>query len=310
MKHILAAQQFTPTQLKQIFNKADEFRAKLATNEGRRELLDLHKGSVAATLFYEPSTRTRLSFESAAQRLGMGLISTENAGEFSSAAKGENIEDTIRTINGYAEVIVLRHPEKGTADRAASASDVPIINGGDGSGEHPTQALLDMYTFQKAKGHIKKPKVAFVGDQLHNRTQRSFIVLLAMFDVELFLVSPPELQLAQEHQDLLKKQGIVFHKLTKWDDVLGELDALYINRIEKERFVSTKEYEAVKNSYCVTLETTKQMKKDAIIMAPLPRLSEIAYEVDNDPRAIYFEQAKNGLYVRMALIDQLLQSTA
>lgn len=303
MKHILSVKQLLDKSLlEQLFESAEYFQS-LDPNKYPKSLQ--HK--IIATLFYEPSTRTRLSFESAAQRLGANVISTENAGQFSSAAKGETIEDTIRIIDGYADGIVLRHPETGAADRAASVSDIPIINGGDGTGEHPTQALLDIYTLQRAKGQIDKLKVAFVGDQLHNRTQRSFIILLSMYDVELFLISPPELQLAEEYQDFLKKQGTTFHIFSDWEKVIGELDMLYINRIEKERFDSVRAYEAVKNSFCITLDTTKQMKKDAIIMAPLPRLHEIALEVDDDPRAVYFQQAKNGLFIRMALLDYIFK---
>lgn len=304
MKHAISIKHFLDKALLEKLFKSAETLQSLKPSEYPKSL----ENKIVATLFYEPSTRTRLSFESAVQRLGGNIISTESAGQFSSAAKGESIEDTIRVINGYADAIVMRHPEKGSAEKAASVSDIPIINAGDGTGEHPTQALLDIYTLQKAKGGIDKLKVAFVGDQLHNRTQRSFIILLSMYDVELFLISPPELQLAKEYQNFLKQQGTTFHTLSDWEDVIGELDMLYINRIEKERFDSAKAYEAVKNSFCITLATTKQMKKDAIIMAPLPRLHEIALEVDDDPRAIYFEQAKNGLYVRMALLDYIFSS--
>ncbi len=301
LRHVLSIQQFQDKALlDKLFAEATKF-AEMPANKYPK-LLE-HK--ILATIFFEPSTRTRLSFESAIQRLGGKLITVESAGEFSSAKKGESIEDTTRMLNAYADGIVMRHSEIGAADRAAKVSEVPVINGGDGGGEHPTQALLDIYTLQKAKGRIDGLKVAFVGDQLHNRTQRSFIYLLSKFDVELFLISPPELQLSQEQQGYLKDQGTKFHKLTSWKDILGELDAIYINRIEKERFATAEEYEALKDSYCITSGITKQMKKDAVILHPLPRLSEIAVEVDADARAIYFEQAKNGLFMRMALLQHI-----
>lgn len=300
-KHIISTKQFLDkVLLEDLFAQATSL-SKMPLNEYPKPLENL----TLATVFFEPSTRTRLSFETAIQNLGGHLITVENAGEFSSTKKGESLEDTIKTLNAYADGIVLRHPEIGSAERAATVSKVPIINAGDGAGDHPTQALLDLYTIQKSHDKIDKLKIGVVGDLEHSRTQHALIYLLSLFDVELFLISPAELQLPKEEQTYLRKQGITFHTLTSWKDVIGELDVIYINRVQKERFKFMEDYLALKDSFILTMESVKQMKKSAIIMNPLPRINEIDLAVDDDPRAIYFEQVKNGLYVRMALLQHI-----
>lgn len=301
MKHVISVRQFLDKKLlDSLLKRADDF-SKMPLAEYPKPLEHL----TVATLFYEPSTRTRLSFETAIQNLGAHLISTENASQFSSAAKGETIEDTTRTINGYADGIVLRHSEVGAAEKAAAVSDVPIINAGDGAGEHPTQALLDLYTIQKALGKIDGLKVAMVGDLLNGRTIHSLVQLLAIYDVELFLVSPKSLKIPNEYTALFKKHDVKFSEHDSWSEILGQIDVLYMTRVQKERFKLIEDYMAIKDDFILTPQLVAQMKKDAIILHPLPRVNEIDTAVDADPRALYFQQARNGLYMRMALLDYI-----
>ncbi len=303
MKHILSVKQFLDKNLlDDLFARADSF-AHMPLAEYPQPLQHL----TLATIFYEPSTRTRLSFETAVQNLGAHLISTENAGQFSSAIKGETLEDSILIISTYADAIVLRHPEAGAAKRAASVSRVPIINAGDGAGEHPTQALLDLYTIQQCKSKIDGLKIALVGDLLNGRTIHSLLQLLAIYDVELYLISPASLRLPKKYEDLLNKSGVKFTTHDSWEDIIAEIDVLYMTRVQKERFKLIEDYMAVKDSFVLTLPIAQKMKKDAIIMHPLPRVNEINVAVDSDPRAKYFEQVKNGLYVRMALLDYIFK---
>ena len=301
MKHVLSVKQFTDKALLQsLCESAARFQA-LKPKDYPEPLQDL----TLATIFYEPSTRTRLSFETAIQNLGGQLITTENASEFSSAMKGESIEDTIRVINAYADGIILRHPEDGSADRAAKVSKVPIINAGDGISEHPTQALLDIYSIQKAKGKIDGLKIALVGDLLYGRTVHSLISLLVLYDVEFYLVAPNNLQLPAQYIDLLKKHSATYTVLENWHDIIDSIDVIYMTRIQKERFKSPEAYQALKDSFILTMDDVRRMKEEAIILHPLPRVNEIATEVDDDPRAQYFEQVKNGLFLRMALLDSI-----
>jgi aspartate carbamoyltransferase catalytic subunit len=267
-----------------------------------------YQNRIMATLFYEPSTRTRFSFETAMHRLGGYVISTENAGEFSSAAKGETLEDTIRILNGYVDVIVIRHKEVGSARRAAAVSRVPVINAGDGAGQHPTQALLDLYTIRKEIGRIDGLRIAMVGDLAQGRTVRSLTYLLSKFkDVNLFFVAPPLLKMKEDILDHLRERHVNFVEETSLDNVLPEVDVVYQTRIQKERFGDRiEDYEKCRGIYVLTRESLKLMKSKSLIMHPLPRLDEIAMEVDEDPRAGYFRQAQNGLYVRMALLTMVL----
>jgi aspartate carbamoyltransferase catalytic subunit len=258
-----------------------------------------------ATIFYEPSTRTRLSFETAIQNMGARLITVENAGEYSSAKKGETLEDTIQMLNGYVEGIVIRHPEIGAAARAAAASKVPVFNGGDGAGEHPTQALLDVYSIQRQFKSLDGLKIALVGDLVNGRTVHSLIPLLALYNIELFLVAPESLQMPKEQLDYLSEKGVKFTVLDSWDSILSQVDVLYMTRVQKERFKLIEDYQAVKDSFILTLPLVKKMKKTAIVLHPLPRINEIEVAIDSDPRAQYFQQAKNGLYLRMALLEYI-----
>ncbi|MCA9332387.1 aspartate carbamoyltransferase [Candidatus Saccharibacteria bacterium] len=302
LKEIVTIKQFQDKQLlNEIFTLAKNYK-ELDPGQYPKSL----EGKVVATIFYEPSTRTRLSFEAATLRLGGEIISTENAGQFSSAAKGETLEDSIRTLNGYADAIVLRHPEIGAAERAADVSGVPIINAGDGAGEHPTQALLDLFTIIEAKGKVDGLKIGLVGDLLNGRTIHSLIQLLSVYDVELYCIAPDKLQLPKKYIEQLEKDGIECHLFDEWDGAIDKVDVLYVTRVQKERFDSVKEYDAIKDSFILDAMVMKNAKKDTVVMHPLPRVNEINPDVDNDPRAIYFEQAQNGLFVRMALLTKII----
>lgn len=301
LNHIISTAQFLDTAvLKEIFDVA----ARMEQGEGKSALA----GKLLATVFYEPSTRTRLSFEAAMQRLGGSIISTENAATFSSAIKGESLEDAIKVIAGYADAIVLRHPERGSAKRAAEVSPVPLINAGDGPGDHPTQALLDLYTIQKEFGEIGALSVAFVGDPLYSRTIHSLIHLLTLYPVrKIYVVSPPQLKLPEVYRSYVQEKKIPFEEVEDLGSVLGDADVIYMTRIQKERFASADEYERLKDSYVIDTRTLASLKENARIMDPLPRVGAISPEIDSDPRAAYFRQAKNGLYVRMALLQMILR---
>lgn len=259
-------------------------------------------GKIMATLFYEPSTRTRLSFESAMLRLGGQVLSAADAGRQSSAAKGESLEDAVRVVAEYADAIVLRHPEAGAARRAAEASRVPVINAGDGAGEHPTQALLDLFTIQQELGRLDHLRVGMSGDLRHSRTVRSLALLLAQFEgTELVLIAPPPLQPAAEVREELERLGVALREEPDLERAVEDLDVLYQTRIQRERFESAGARIAV-----VDEAIMRGLPEQAIVMHPLPRVDEIAREVDADPRAAYFRQARNGLPVRMAILDWLL----
>ncbi|GAC1483345.1 MAG: aspartate carbamoyltransferase [Candidatus Dormibacteria bacterium] len=261
-------------------------------------------GRILATVFYEPSTRTRFSFESAMLRLGGQVISAESAAKASSASKGESLEDTIRIIGAYADGIVLRHSETGAAERAAAVAEVPVVNAGDGTGQHPTQALLDLYTIKKELGRLDRLRVGMVGDLRHGRTVRSLALLLAMFPGnELTLVSPASLAMGEDVLSALASRGVRYSEIDRLGDVVPRLDVLYQTRIQAERFPSDAEYEHHRGVYVVDQELMRRLPDHAILMHPLPRVGEIDVAVDADPRAAYFRQAKNGLVVRMAVLD-------
>ncbi len=265
---------------------------------------ELLRGRILATLFYEASTRTRLSFESSMHRLGGSTIGFAEA-EIASVKKGENLADTIRTVENYADVIALRHPLEGAARLAAEFSSVPIINAGSGAEEHPTQALLDLYTMMKEKGKIDGLKIAFVGDLRFGRTVHSLAYALSLFDVELYLISPESLRMRREVLQTIKEKIPVTEK-TGLEKIVPTVDILYVTRIQKERFPDLAEYVKVKGSYVIDLQTLKEAKKDLTVLHPLPRVDEIATEVDATPYARYFQQVRNGIVVRMALLALML----
>ncbi len=255
-------------------------------------------GKILATLFFEPSTRTRLSFETAMLRLGGGVIGFSDPSA-SSVKKGETLEDTIKTVECYADIIAIRHPENDSAVRAAAAASIPILNGGAGSGEHPTQALLDLHTMKYAKGQIDGLKIGLCGDLLYGRTTHSLALALNYFDVELYLISPKELAMKEDIRKDLKMKVSETTDLTK---VISKLDVLYDTRIQKERFTDPAKYDELKNAYIIDPAMVRKGKKDLVLMHPLPRVNEITTDVDSMPNAWYFKQVKHGVYVRMALI--------
>jgi len=305
LQHVYESQQFDRELLDWVFRVADDIKADLTAGENR--YASTLKNKIMAALFYEPSTRTRFSFESAMLRLGGSVITTENAREFSSAAKGESLHDSIRVMNGYADIIVMRHHEAGSAEKAAQVSDVPVINAGDGAGQHPTQSLLDMYTLKDCFRTIDGLTVAMVGDLKYGRTVRSLSYLLAKYTgIKIYFVSPDVCKMAPDIKDHLDRKGIPWAEESNLDAVLPVVDCVYMTRIQKERFIVPEEYDAAAGQYVLTLDKVRTMKPDAIVMHPLPRRNEIPDDVDADPRARYFQQAKNGLFIRMALLYMLL----
>jgi len=266
---------------------------------------DMLKGKILATLFFEPSTRTRLSFESAMHRLGGATIGFAEA-EIASVKKGENLADTVRTVENYADVIALRHPLEGAARLAAEFAEIPIINAGSGAEEHPTQALLDLYTIVKEKRRIDGLSIALMGDLRYGRTVHSLAYALSMYDVKLYLVSPEILRMRKEVLKTLKEKKVEVIEKSRIEEVIGDIDVLYVTRIQKERFPDPAEYAKVRGSYRINLETLKNAKRDLVILHPLPRVDEIAPEVDSTPHAKYFKQVWNGIIVRMALLALIL----
>jgi len=304
LKHIVDTKQFLDRKLiADIFKRAERFEK--SERQGRTS--KILKNKILASVFYEPSTRTRFSFESAMLKLGGETISTESAGQFSSSIKGEALEDSIKVISGYADVIVLRHPDADSAERAANVSSVPVINAGSGDGEHPTQALLDLYTIKKELVRIDNLKIALVGDLLYGRTIHSLLQLLSLGkNVEIFLISPNTLALPKIYLSFLKSHTMKFSEHNSLKNILKDIDVLYMTRVQKERFSSPKLYEKVKHVFTLDKKALNTLDKEAIIMHPLPRVNEIHSSVDSDRRAAYFQQAKNGLYIRMALLELLL----
>lgn len=301
LRHVIESQQFSRELLEEIFNRADDLRRDPHRASGRLQ------GRIMAALFYEPSTRTRLSFEAAMLRLGGRTMGTDNASEFSSAAKGETLEDSIRIVSGYSDVIVLRHSAEGAARRAAAVSDVPVINAGDGPGQHPTQALLDMYTLRDELGRIDGLKVAMVGDLANGRTARSLTYLLSKYrGIEIHFIAPAPVAMRQDIKDHLDERQVRWVESEDLESILPVADVVYQTRIQKERFSDLAAYQAVKGIYRIDATTMSRLRPEAIVMHPLPRVDEIAPEVDADPRAAYFRQARNGLFIRMALLDMVL----
>jgi aspartate carbamoyltransferase catalytic subunit len=300
-KDILHGSQFTKKEIDTIIRTASEFERELK----KKSSLNLLKGKILATLFYEPSTRTRLSFETAMQRLGGGVIGMGSV-ESSSVAKGETLVDTVRTVSQYADVIVIRHPRTGSAKEAADAVDVPVINAGDGAGQHPTQALLDIYTIFKELKTLKNLTVSLAGDLKYGRTVHALVELLSLFGARLYFISPNTLRMPEEITSNLKQKGIEVEETEDLFKAASESDLIYMTRIQKERFENLSDYERVKGSYVINGEFLKRLKKEISILHPLPRVDEINPEVDSYRGAAYFRQVRNGVYVRMALLAMIL----
>ena len=299
---ILSVSQFTPEILDYIFARTDEMR-EMVKRVGRADLL---RAYTAACIFYEPSTRTSSSFISAMERLGGSVIPITSGVEFSSVSKGETLADTVRVLEQYADAIVLRHPEIGSAKTAADYASVPVINAGDGAGEHPTQALLDLYTIQDELGMIDGLNIAMVGDLRYGRTVHSLTKLLLQYDVRLRFVSPEILRLPLSVMNQVIDSGKNVRETHDVADVIQNADVLYVTRVQRERFADLSQYEEVRNQYEITDELMKEAKKEMVVMHPLPRVGEIHYSVDDDPRAAYFRQVQNGMFVRMALLAAVL----
>lgn len=301
-RDIVSIDQFEKKDIDIICNAASDLE-KMTKEEG---CLNILKCKTLASLFFEPSTRTKLSFDSAMHKMGGEVISTTGV-TFSSIAKGETLEDTIKTIERYADVIAIRHPDLGSAQIAADCANIPVINAGDGPGEHPTQALLDFYTIKKEKGNTHGLKIAMVGDLKNGRTIHSLIKLLVKYDgIGFCLVAPKALELPKEYKDFLKKSGVKFYETECLEDAIGDCDVFYMTRIQKERFKTENDYEKYKGCFVLDKKLMSLAKKDMIVMHPLPRVGEIKTEVDSDPRAKYFDQVENGLYIRMALLGLVL----
>lgn len=298
MKHILSGEQFTKTDLKEIFDLADVVRA------NPKKYINALDGKVITTLFFEPSTRTRLSFEAAIQRLGAKLISTENAKSNSSSTKGELLEDTIRVVSGYTDAIVMRHSYNDAADRAAAVSTVPIINAGSGKGEHPTQSLLDAYTIRSKKGRLDNLKIAILGDLIQGRTIHSLIKLFGLYEnIEFYALSMKHLELPEKYVKIIEDSGNKYIKCNFFSDIPKDVDVMYHTRIQAERSDEDLGIE----EFVIDKNVLDQFSENTIVMHPLPRVNEIAVDIDNDERAVYFEQAHNGMWVRMALLLKVFE---
>lgn len=266
----------------------------------------LLKGKVIATLFFEPSTRTRLSFETAINRLGGKIIGFSDSSS-SSVSKGETLHDTIRMVSNYADMIIMRHPLEGSARYAAEISDVPVINAGDGANQHPTQTLLDMYSIQKTQGRLDDINLFMVGDLKYGRTVHSLLMAMSQFDNPIFnFVAPPELAMPNEYKSFLTNNGIRYFEHLEFNEIINQADIIYMTRVQRERFIDPVEYEKVKNVYILKNEMLANTKPNVRILHPLPRVNEIDTDVDSNEKAYYFEQARNGVYTRMAIISHLL----
>jgi len=261
--------------------------------------------AVVATLFFEPSTRTRLSFESAASRLGAKVIGFSDAAT-SSVKKGESLKDTILTVSNYSDIIIMRHPKEGSARYASEVSPVPIINAGDGANQHPTQCLLDLYSIRKTQKTLDNLHIAFVGDLKYGRTVHSLVEALTNYNTTFHLVSPFELKLPSSVKRHIKEKNLEYYQYTEMDEVIPKVDILYMTRIQQERFADSLEYERVKNAYILKNKMLENGKKNLRVMHPLPRVNEITEDVDSNPKAYYFTQAKNGVFVRQALLAIIL----
>jgi len=298
---IISVSQFDRTRLDFILEVGNEMKI-LVERFGSADLL---RGKILANLFYEPSTRTSSSFMAAMLRLGGQVIPINNV-QYSSVTKGESLPDTVRTLESYSDVIVIRHPEVGSAATAARYASKPVINAGDGVGEHPTQALLDLYTIVEGLGEVGGLKVAMVGDLKFGRTVHSLTKLLVNYPVEFIFVSPDILRMPKDVLDVVDASGHLYEEREDVHDMIGDVDVLYVTRVQKERFTDLAEYDQVKDRYVVDPELMARAKERMIVMHPLPRVNEISYAIDNDPRAAYFRQMRNGMYIRMALLAAVL----
>ena len=304
MRHLMSPLDFTTQELDELFDLAADIEI---SPEKYAHVCD---GKILATAFYEPSTRTRLSFEAAMLRLGGKVIGFSDAGS-SSAAKGESVSDTIKVISQYADICAMRHPKEGAAFVAASKSEIPVINAGDGGHQHPTQTLADLMTIRTMHGSLSNFTIGLCGDLKFGRTVHSLINALVRYEnISFVFISPPELKVPDYIIDMLKEKKIPYREVIKLEDVIAELNMLYMTRVQKERFFNEEDYVRLKDFYILTKEKLDLASRDMLVLHPLPRVNEISVEVDEDPRACYFKQVKYGMYVRMALIMTLLGRNA
>ena len=297
-RSLISITDFTKEEYLKIMRLAQEFESNPNQN--------LLEGKVIATLFFEPSTRTRLSFETAVNRLGGKVIGFSDSSS-SSVSKGETLHDTIRMVSNYADMIIMRHPLEGSARYAAEVSNVPVINAGDGANQHPSQTLLDMYSIIKTQGRLDNINIFMVGDLKYGRTVHSLLMAMVQFKNPIFnFIAPPELSMPNEYKMFLSSRGIKYFEHTEFSDIIREADIIYMTRVQKERFVDPVEYEKVKNVYILRNDMIEMTKETMKILHPLPRINEIHPDIDSNPKAYYFTQAKNGVYTRMAIIAHLL----
>jgi len=303
MRHLIDIEDLSLAEIDAILNLTDDIIA------NRKKYSEVMRGKKLATLFFEPSTRTRLSFEAAMLELGGSVLGFATA-ESSSAAKGESVSDTVRTVGCYADIIAMRHPKEGAPMAAIQRSKVPVINAGDGGHNHPTQTLTDLATIRRDVGRLDHMVVGLCGDLKFGRTVHSLITAMSRYEgVEFVLISPPELVIPDYLKRMLTQRGAAWREVQSLESVMGELDVLYMTRVQKERFFNEADYVRLKDSYILTPEKLVPAKSSLVILHPLPRVNEISHRVDDDPRARYFEQVENGKFVRMALIMKLLEES-
>ncbi len=296
-RNLISIADFSKEEYLKILDIASEFE--------KQPVQDIAKGKVVATLFFEPSTRTRLSFESAACRMGAKVIGFSDASN-SSTAKGESLADTIRTVSCYADIIVMRHPLEGAAQLASEVASVPIINAGDGANQHPTQCMLDLYSIMKTQGTLDNLDVALVGDLKYGRTVHSLVEAMCNFNTTFHLISPNSLKLPSIVKMHVKKKELKYFQYTEIQEAIDKVDILYMTRVQRERFLDIQDYEKVKNAYILDKSMLANCKENMKVLHPLPRVNEIDTNVDSTPQAYYFQQAQNGVYVRQALIAAIL----
>ncbi len=301
MRHLMNPLDFTVEELDRLFDLADDIAADPS------KYAHACAGKKLATCFYEPSTRTRLSFEAAMLNLGGSVLGFSDAAS-SSASKGESVSDTIRIISCYADICAMRHPKEGAPMVAASRSGIPVINAGDGGHQHPTQTLTDLLTIRSLKGRLGGFTIGLCGDLKFGRTVHSLIAALLRYsDIRFIFISPPELKVPDYITDQLREQGVKYEEFIRLEDCIADLDLLYMTRVQRERFFNEEDYVRLKDFYILNNEKMALAREDMLVLHPLPRVNEISVEVDDDPRAVYFKQAQYGIYVRMALILTLLE---
>ena len=300
LRHLMSPLDFSTEELDKLFNLANDIEKNPA------KYAHLCDGKILATCFYEPSTRTRLSFESAMYNLGGNVLGFSDAGS-SSAAKGESVSDTIRTVSCFADICAMRHPKEGAPMVAASKSSIPVINAGDGGHQHPTQTLTDLLTIRSLKGRLDNFTIGLCGDLKFGRTVHSLINALIRYEnITFIFISPEELKVPDYITDMLKDKGIAYEEVISLENCMPKLDLLYMTRVQRERFFNEEDYVRLKDFYILTKAKMQLAKEDMLVLHPLPRVNEISVEVDDDPRAVYFKQVQYGMYVRMALIATLL----